>query len=527
MTQPVLQDLLSQANKHHGAGQLGEAETLYRAILADEPNNGQALHGLGVLALQTGNADAATDLIGQAIDIMPETAEAMSNLGLALKRQGKFEDAIKAFRAAIDIDPGMVEAHSNLGGALREMGRTRDAVDALRDAAGAGGEVAEINLNLGAALIEAGDNEQALPLLARAVAERPAMAATHYNMGKALFNLGKFDAAASAYQAAVERDPDFADARHNLAHALLAGGRLAEGWAEYGWRWRSSSKSSRPREFPLPIYQGGPLNGRNLLIWGEQGIGDEILFAGLIPELAVQADACLVECDARLVNLFRRSLPGLGVVARADPPDPQTSSADLDLQVAMGDLPRWTRPSLEGFQPLGRYLRPDPDRVRECRLRYAALGDGLKVGLSWASRPPKGIALAELGPLLTQPGLNFVNLQYGDHRAEIAATEKLFDIRIFDDPAIDPLADLDGFASQIDALDAVLTIQNTTLFVAGALGKPVFGLIKSVPDWRWFGGDENRWHDDVSLFRQDAPGEWARAVDELSGAFRRRFFERV
>ncbi|MDP6173988.1 MAG: tetratricopeptide repeat protein, partial [Rhodospirillales bacterium] len=482
---------------------------------------------LGVLALQTGNADAAKDLITRAAKMAPETAETHSNLGLVLKHQGDLDAAIIEFRAAIYHDPRMAEAHSNLGEVLREMDRFDEAAQAFRQALEIVGDNPDLNLNLGAALIEVDDNEGALRVLAKVLEQSPDMAAAHYNMGKAYFNLRKFDEAAIAYEMAIEQEPHFNDARHNLAHALLAAGRLDEGWAAYEWRWKSPSKSSRPREFPVPVWNGDSLAGKNLLVWGEQGLGDEMLFAGLIGEIADQAGTCVVECDERLVSLFRRSLGNVEVVARANPSHPLTQSPDLDVQLAMGDLAKWTRPNLAGFSPLGRYLLADPARVQEFRARYRSLGMGLKVGISWASRPPKGITLPELGVFLTQPGLHFVNLQYGDHASEIAAAEKLFGIEIFSDPQADPSNDLDGLAAQIDALDAVLTIQNTTLFLAGALDKPVFGLIKSRADWRWFGLDESRWHGDVNLYRQEAPGHWEGAVGELTTDFSTRFLSGV
>ena len=273
-----------------------------------------------------------------------------------------------------------------------------------------------------------------------------------------------------------------------------------------------------PRDFPIPRWSGESVAGKRILIWSEQGVGDKLLFAGLLPELARASAACTLEIEERLVPLFRRSFPQVDIVARRDPPDPSLALAAFDLQMPLGDLPRFLRPSLGSFRPLGSYLKGDPALTDELRRRYRRPAFAT-VGIAWASRAPKGIPLADFAPLLTLPGTKWVSLQYGDHADEIRSVERQLGTRIECDPSIDPLSNLDGSVAQTAALDAVVTIQNATLYVAGALGLPTFALTPAGPDWRWFGRDTSPWHESVKLYRRQETAGNEPALAHLAADF--------
>jgi hypothetical protein len=175
------------------------------------------------------------------------------------------------------------------------------------------------------------------------------------------------------------------------------------------------------------------------------------------------------------------------------------------------------RPDLEDFRPLGTYLVPDADRTRELRNRYRR-GEVPVIGIAWASRPPKGLPLDAFASVLKLPGVRWVSLQYGDRSAEIARVNPALDIEILGDPTIDAVTDFDGSVAQTAALDAVVTIQNATLYTAGGLGLPTFALTPPEPDWRWLGCDHSPWHETVRLYRQDRGGSEA-ALKRMAGDF--------
>ncbi len=335
----------------------------------------------------------------------------------------------------------------------------------------------------------------------------------HSNMGLVCQQRGAFEFALRHFDAALERAPDNPDVHKNRAILRLLMGEFGPAFDEYEWRWRGPKTINKRRPFAQPDWDGTNLTNRRLLIWGEQGIGDEIMFASLLPETIRAAAGCVIECAARLEPVFARSFPAALVVARGTPPDIRTGPDCADVQIAAGSLCRWRRREAAAFGNPKAYLRADPDKMARCRARYAALGPGLKVGIAWQSKTPlwgliKSAPLRHWAPILQTPGLQFVSLQYGDCDDDVA-TARALGATIDCDPTVDQMASLDDFAAQIAALDMVITVSNTTAHLAGALGVPCHVLLAFSPDWRWQArGDRPLWYPHQTLYRQAAPGAW-------------------
>jgi Flp pilus assembly protein TadD len=457
--------------------------------------------------------------ISRSLKAEPKNADAWSNLGIALTRLGRLEKAVEAYRRSLALAPKAPATLASLGGVLRALGDLDGAMSALKRAAHLAPDHAGVLANLGAVRIETGAPGIAELELRRALALKPDDGGIWCNLGSALRDLGRRDEARAAYARAVELAPNLADARQGIAYLDLADGSLENFWRAYGLRWRTSANTTAPRTFPQPLWTGEKLESKTLLIWGEQGIGDEIMFAGLIPEIASRARRCIVETDRRLVPLLARSLPDAEIVARENRPDAEMMNGAVDYQISMGDLARMLRPSLRPFRPLGTYLKVDAPRAAALREAYWRLGSGPIIGISWRSRHPRqgrrvSAPLANWGPILSRRGVIFVNLQYGRHDGEIDAAEATFGASIHRDPGIDPLTDLDGFAAQVAAMDAVVTIDNSTLPMAASLAKPVLGLLAHSADWRWlFDRADSPWFPTLKLFRQATAGDWASAIE--------------
>jgi tetratricopeptide (TPR) repeat protein len=555
--------ILTDALAAHGRGNLASAEELYRRVLALQPENVEAMHNLGAVGLQSGHPAAAADLFRQTLKADPGYIDAYCNLGLALRAQGFLDEAAEAYGHAIDAAPDMAEAHSNLGVVRREQGALDAAADCYRRAIKIAPDLADAHSNLGVLLHEQGRLEEAAESLLSALAaapenpmveanlgavmaglERHDDAERHlkhalrglpnnpdvlFNIGRAAFAGGRLDRAVKFYRQAIKLAPEFATAHHSLAHALLARGELAEGWREYEWRWRAKFFTNEIRKHPFPKWDGSPPAGKRILIWDEQGVGDKLLFAGLIPELLATGADCVIETDPRLVALFQRSFAGAAVVPFEREPKSSADYGKFDFQLPIGDLPRWLRPNLMQFLPLGSYLRVDAGLLDGMRKRYRELGGETVAGISWASNPPKGVSLEALMPVLSLPGITWINLQYGDHGREIENLGRDKGVQIHSDPGVDPVKDLDAFAAQVAAMDAVVTIQNTTLYVAGGVGVPTLALTAPAPDWRWFGGAgrlnespiQDPWHENVTLFKRK-PGETPdAAIADIAARLRR------
>jgi len=547
-------DAFAAAQAHHHAGRPAEAMALYQRVLDDDPSHLGALYHLGLLAgrggdhrravafgrravaaapdnpsvhnnlgvalMDLGRADEAADAFRAAIALAPDTAAIHYNLGRALKAQGRLDDAVAAFRAATALMPGHANAHDALGTALAALGRPAEAVAAFEAAVALEPERAAFHCNLGNALVAGCRPDAAAAALRRALELAPDQAEAHDALASALAGLGRLDEAVAACRQAVALAPDSAAFHTHLANLLLRRGDYRAGWDEFEWRFQVDVA---PRDLPQPRWRGQDLAGRRLLVWGEQGIGDQLLFYAFVPELVERGATVVVECSTRLVAMLERSLPGVEVVPYAEPPNPRLLAADIDFQVPEMSVAAILRPSRQDFRPLSPYLKTEPAVAAELRRAYGG-GKVPLVGVAWWSGNPNAgaadtVPLAEWSPILTVPGLRFVSLQYSDRGAEIAAARQATGADFIVDSSVDPLLDLDRAAAQIAAMDLVVTINNATAQMASILGRPAWNMLAFTPDWRMGpDGDTSPWYDGMRLFRQPAPGAWGPVVAEVAAA---------
>ncbi|NQV55577.1 MAG: glycosyltransferase family protein [Rhodospirillales bacterium] len=505
----------------HQLGHVEDAKSQFRRSIELDPNMAQPYCNLGVLLKGDNSLDEAAAQFRRALSIDPDFAQAHSNLAGVLVELGQAEDAINHCQKAVELAPEYAEAYCNLGAALKDLDRFEDAVDACRKAIQFDPNFVQAHANLGAVLQDLGDLEGAKKATDKALELDPGYAAAYYNLGNIRYIDGDLDGAVNALERAIELQQNFADAHLSLGRIHLRNGDLQKFWSIYALRWYSKNYRSFQRDFPLPKWDGSPLAGKSVLLWGEQGIGDELFFAGLVPEIAGAAARVVLETEPRLVPLFARSFPGVEVVARDFKTDLAFDFDAFDVQAPLGDLPRWLKTSFEGFEPLGSYLKADPNYTEQCRRRYQKMGDGPIIGISWSSKATKRVPLELWQPILAVPGVNFVSLQYGEHSAEIAKTENQFGVQIHVDAEVDPLTDMDGFAAQVAAMDIIVTIDNSTLAVAAGLNKPSFVLLPASVEWRYLEHEgKNPWHTTLHQFRQDTPGDWSGPVALLADAIK-------
>jgi tetratricopeptide (TPR) repeat protein len=521
---------LAEGRMHLGSmllarGAHEDAAEHFLAVLRITPDNFDALVNLGRCRLELGHADHALDHFRAAIELRDDPVTALAGAGLALRRLGRTDEAERHFRNALELKPSSVESLVGLGNLLVGVGRAEEAIALFLRAIEIKPNAPQPPNNLGLALGQLGRFDEAIAAFEQALEIAPDYADALNNLGNVQNAAGKFKLAERSYRRAIEIDPESPGAHQNFGMAQLLQGDFARGFDEYEWRWRSVEAPTRP--LTQPLWRGEPLAGHGIVVWGEQGIGDEFMLGTVLPDVIAAADHCVFECEHRLVTLFRRSLPGATVIARGNPPAPEATARDVDLQAPLGSLCRWLRRGESEFAPPRAYLVADATKSDACRERYRALGDGLKVGIAWHSKTPrwglvKSAPLAQWQAVLKVPGVDFFNLQYGDVGQEISAVEEALGVSIHQDREIDQMTDLDGFAAQIDALDLVISISNTTVHIAGALGKPVWTLLPQVPDWRWqLGRTDSLWYPRMRLFRQPAHGAWQPVLEnvaaELSG----------
>jgi len=478
-----------------------------------------------VEAHRKGNLPEASRLYVAVLKIAPEHFGALDGLGLARAQQGKREDAVGYLSRAAQLRPGAVVTLANLGNALLELGRFEEAAARLRVAAGLDPQKSDVHYQLGNALAALDRFEEAIASYDRALAVRPKYADALCNRGSALVDLHRFDEAMVAFARLLAIDPQFPEAHYNLGLVHLFRGEFVLGWSEYEWRWKARSFDSKWRAHRAPRWQGGRVDG-TLLAWGEQGLGDQILHAGMVEDLARHARRVALEVDSRLVPLFQRSFPQCRVSPQAQLLQPPPA----DAVIALGSVGMHCRRDWSEFPVrAGGYLKADAARAGRLRAALARPGERL-VGLSWRSTNRrlghvKSMRLADLSDLLAVPGCRFVDLQYGDTREELEAVQRGTGARIERVAEIDNRRDLDGLAALVSACDLVVTVSNTTAHLAGALGVPAWVLLPRGLGqlWYWFDDREDSpWYPSLRLLRQPAGGDWASAARRAAALLRER-----
>ncbi len=482
---PALQEALA----HHQAGRLADAEREYRAALSRDPGALVAQVNLGVVLRDQGRKEEARDSYRRALSIDPDVAEVHYGLGLVLQELNEGDEAIACFRRAVEIKPDYVEALNGLAIGLQKQGNPAEAIETFE----------------------------------RALEIDPGFAEAHNTLGNLYHREGRPDDAVAAFRRAIAINPDYAEAHRNLSQALLLAGSLDEGWREAGWRWKCRDFPSEKRDFPQPLWAGEPLAGQKILVWGEQGVGDEVHFAAMVPDLLDAGAKVVLESDPRLVPLFRRSFPGVECAPRETPPAAETGAEDIDFQAPSGDLGRWLRPDLESFPSPVPYLAADPARADGLRSKYREGGKDLLVGIAWVSKNPeigkeKSMSLMDWRPLTARTGIKFIDLQYGDTEEERRTFEKKTGTPVLHDGDIDQMADLDAFAAQVAAMDLVVSVSNTTVHISGGLGVPTWVLLNSLPLPVWMlGREDSPWYQSMRLFRQAEAGDWTDVVLRVEG----------
>ena len=508
-------------------GRLGEAINAYYKVLEIAPKNADAYNNLGNILGLSGQLEEAVDTYRKALEINPDDIRTYNNLSLVFQKQGKLAEAIDTYYKILEIDPTDVGVCRSLGMLLTEQGKLEEAIEAYYKVLEIDSTDAGIYNNLGILLKEQGKFKEAIDAYCKALEIFPGYADAYNNLGNVLQLQGNFEDAAVVYKKALEINSQFSEAHKNLGMLLLLTGELEHGWEKYEWRWKCHDFPSENRNFPQPLWDGTGLSDKSVLVWTEQGVGDEIMFANMLDTLSWMADEIITECEERLVPLFQRSFPKIQFVSREQKPNPILLDKDIDYQVPIGSLAQWLRKNESQFPKKGSYLSASSEKVSQLRDKYKRLTDDrFLVGISWKSinhgiEKEKSTILENWTPILSQPDCFFVNLQYGDIKQEIGEYYSSTGILIYTDQEINPLTNLDDFAAQISALDLVISISNTTVHISGALGKKVWTLLPYVPDWRWMlKREDTPWYPTMKLFRQSQMNDWRDVFQRVSLALK-------
>ena len=463
-----------------------------------------------------GDLEGAVRVYQQVVRANPKDSEAYNNLGNVLQENKRFEEGITAYRKAIEINSNFADAHSNLGVALVKQERFEEGIVAYRKAIEINSNFADPYYNLGNALQKKGDVRDAIQAYHKVLEIDPNYAEAYNNLGVLAQEEGQMEDALKYYQCAIKVNPNYAEAHRHYGMALLLTGDFLHGWKEHEWRWRRHNISYQKKSFSQPWWDGSILERKTILVWTEQGVGDEIMFASMLDDLLQMNANILVECEPRLVPLFQRSFSQIQFFPRENPSNPKLLNPNIDYQIPVGSLGQWLRQDESRFRrPKLSYLLACSDKESKLRRKYQALAkDKLLIGISWKSTNQrvgkiKSTSLKNWTTILSQPNCYFINLQYGDVDAEIKQYTSGSNTSIYIDKEINSLMSLDDFTAQVSALDLIISTSNTTVHVAGALGKDVWTLIPYISDWKWMlTREDTPWYPTMKIFRQSKIGDW-------------------
>jgi len=521
-----------------------KGEKLALKALERDETLGVAWHVLGIAREKTDDFAGSIHCYEAALKLLPNHGAVAGDLGRLAFRLGMPELAVKLFVHYLNERPGALEGINNLACGLRDLNRCDDAIEVLRPAINDNPEQPLLWNTLGTVMCSLGDGKTALTFFDETLRLDPKFGKGYHNRAYAKLDLGDVEGALvdcdQAIALAADAE-DLATIKFGRSTVLLARGRVAEGWKEYEARFSEDLVEAPRFTIEAPRWRTGmDLAGKSLMICAEQGLGDEVMFANMLPDVieALGPKGKLsLAVERRLVPLFKRSFPQANVTAHRTvsyegrvyrgAPEIQDWSG-IDQWAPMGALLETFRPSIESFPDRPNFLTADPDRVEHWRRELETAPKGPKVGLLWKSLKLNGERARQFSPfmqwrpVLETPGVSFVNLQYGDCAEEIALAKEEFGVDIWQPPGIDLKQDLDDVAALCCAMDLIVGFSNATTNLGGSCGAPIW-MLTGAAAWTRLGAHAWPWYPQTRCFITPDFNDWNPTMQEVSVALRERF----
>ncbi len=436
--------------------------------------------------LEAGRIDAAERMIGHVLGAWPEQPEALHMKALIQFRRGKIDEAAVLMERSVALGAGRSSHYRNLSEVYRMQCRLDEAVAAGR----------------------------------RAVTLDPADPLGPFNLAMVLFDRMEVEACIAAARHAVELRPNLPQAHMKLGQALLMKGEMADGWGHYEWRYQIPGAQALMPATTQPQWDGRVLaKGETLLLVGDQGFGDVMMFARYVDWARERAVEVVIACSGEVAPTLARMFPGIRLVTRWD------LVGAFACYCPFSGLPRLHGTTLATIPGTAPYLAADAGRSALWRGRLAARvrsGDK-RVAIAWAGRPThnndinRTIALETLAPLFEVDGITLVSVQKGPAVEQMTGYKGRA-------PLLNLDAEIEDFEDTIailDNVDLVVSVDTSVVHFAGAMGKPVWSMIPFAPDWRWLAGREDSpWYPSLRLFRHEQPRRWDLLVPRVADALR-------
>ncbi len=502
------------------AGQTDAALVRAEAICMEWLDIADPVCELDALYRKLGDFRSGMDVLQAYLIRHPDDGQALASMGASLLNANENSDAERHLNRAIEEGFESIKVRGDLAQCLTNLEKHAEALEVRR-------QVFELEPNfvhqaqLAATLSSACEYEEAIVLFEDLIdkePERKSVFLVSYAVAQAY--IGNFDKALTLLNEALSIQPRDANLHLQRAQIHLLLGDFAQGWT--GYAYRGLAYTRQYRVLPFKKWRGQDIAGKCIVVLAEQGLGDQVMLASCLPDLlALAPSRVVVEVIGRVAPTLARSFPQCEIVHTKQDKKMEWAKAvgEVDYFVPLGDLPQYFRTSVEAF-PGQAYLKADPGRVAYWRQKLEAVGPRPWIGVSWRGglqatrRVLRSMSPSELAPMVTAVNATWISLQYGDVNDDLkiaeAANVKLTHWN-------EAIADLDEFAALIEALDCVVTVCNTTVHYAGALGKKVLVLAPHIPEWRYgLNSTHMPWYPDARVFRQPYRNDWPGVISEAT-----------
>lgn len=406
-----------------------------------------------------------------------ESAEAWFRLAGFLNRDGRHAEAVDAARKAIELQPNWPQAHNRLG-----------------------------------YLLEQHDADLALAAFQRASALAPEWTISRHNETRLLRALGRLQEAEARLREAVRQQPEDQGVQMALAEILLMQERYDEGWPLYEWRFGFGGRTPVYPDTQAPLWDGRRLHGEIVMVWLEQGLGDQLQFCRYLPYIRAAGGRVWLQAPRALRSLLRSMSAIERLCDEGEVPE------GFDFQIPLLSLPGVLYRDLPGIPDGVPYLASDASCTAGTLPLLQAPDHTLRVGLVHSSRPDHpSAALRDCPPsmfsrLANIPGVRLYSLQFG--------SAPTVPDQLSDPPWVELgpiLGDFAHTATIVTALDLVITVDTAMAHLCGAIGHPVWNLLSSSCDWRWqHGRSDSPWYPTMRLYRQQRPGDWNAPIEAIA-----------
>lgn len=571
-----LDKALNLAKKKITSGFSEEARLIYQDILDKFPKNKKAQQGFATLnaqqthnRIQTPAQETVNQLMnsynqGDLVSVVEEAQTLIKQypdafmiwniLGAASKGLGKLEEALKAFQKATVLNPTHAESYNNLGITFQDLGMLDEAIVAHKTSLSLKNDFAECYYNLGNALKDQKQLHEAEEAYQTVLLLKPNFIAAYNNMGIVLKEQGKLEEAVEAYRKAISINPNYAEAFNNIGNllkyqrnfteainafkkAIFINRNYAEAYYNMGrlywlkqsftkafdlmeWRWQREQDDFNGMPLDSSKRKWNGESGDKVFVWKEQGIGDEIMFSSTFFELNQKSQKLIVECDKRLIPIYKRSFPGN--IKFVDDRK-KVGENEYNAQIAVGSLLKHFRSNISDFERVSSgWLKADSKKTSVLRRKIKSHKNDKIIGISWFTRAKKVTSQLRNVPIdlfsnfLKKLPATYVNLQYGETTEELSQIRSKSGLEVKQIENLDLFNDLDGLAALISACDIVISIDNATVHLAGALGVDAKILLPFDAEERWgLNSNKSYWYDNVTLYRQDTLRDWNQPLENL------------